>query len=397
MQTPVSEPTSPAPSRAKTRSKPKVKAPPDGFYTKLPNEFFKYLMAEDKLIGKTQIYAVLCILRHTWGADGRPEWASLSIDQIAEECGKADRMGMHRVLIDLHERDIIEAEERKGCATKRYRLTPEKWEKARLREATPEPAREKQKPAEPASDKLVVQPGRKPMCVPARMEPKDREPVDFRFELVNTGSLPVEVSPLVEADVVRIVFCSNPPEEAKEKRTLIGLQSYKKKTDSEQNQQLSIFGAAISRILRLELENPFFLDNPLDMALALKTIEKAGPDLPVEVFEAYCHKHYGIMRKKKLRLSPGILPDFAEQAAEEYRKLKLLRELEAKNRPAPPPPPTFTAEELAELAEIEARQALLCERCGGTMQDPTAFRQQNGKKLPVDCTACNGTGRKAGA
>jgi hypothetical protein len=113
-------------------------------YSKTPHEYGDILIRPDekgrtKLGGALQRDLVYWIERHTWGKNvgtsakvERPEYAKLSLSQLAKLCG-SDRRTVARALADLAERRIIEARDREGCGptvAKMYKLTPAQWKKA---------------------------------------------------------------------------------------------------------------------------------------------------------------------------------------------------------------------------------------------------------------------------
>ena len=113
-------------------------------YSKTPHEYGDILIRPDdkgrtRLGGALQRDLVYWIERHTWGKNigapakvERPEFAKLSLSQLAKLCG-SDRRSVARSLADLTERGIIEARDRKGCGptvAKMYKLTPARWKKA---------------------------------------------------------------------------------------------------------------------------------------------------------------------------------------------------------------------------------------------------------------------------
>lgn len=114
-------------------------------YVKNPHTYGDILIRPDekgrtKLGGALQRDLVYWIMRNTWGKNigkpgaeiERPEFAKLSLTQLAKLCG-SDRRSVARSLADLTDRGIIEARDRKGCGptvAKMYKLTPERWKKA---------------------------------------------------------------------------------------------------------------------------------------------------------------------------------------------------------------------------------------------------------------------------
>lgn len=214
---PVSKPTGRGAARLQYAKVPrKTTAEDPAAYSKTPHEYGDVLIRPDekgrtKLGGALQRDLVYWIERHTWGknvgASGskveRPEFAKLSLSQLAKLCG-SDRRSVARSLADLADRGIIEARDRQGCGptvAKMYKLTPAKWKKARYYEppklaeedAAEEDAAAKESAEIEASAELeaTVNPGRvsKPQAVdvsPTKGAPAVRirivyRPVDFPF------------------------------------------------------------------------------------------------------------------------------------------------------------------------------------------------------------------------
>jgi len=86
------------------------------------------------LSGLLQSNLIYWISRKTVGDEKRPEWARISITQLAQLCGGVERKSVATALADLLKRQIIAAPVREGCAAntpKMYKLCPENWRKAK--------------------------------------------------------------------------------------------------------------------------------------------------------------------------------------------------------------------------------------------------------------------------
>jgi hypothetical protein len=307
-----------------------AKTGPDGYFTKLPNEFYRYLMAEDKLSGVVQIYVLLAIIHHTLGAEGRPEWARLSLAQFARIC-HTDRIGACRVLADLVKREIIAEQPGKGCKTdiKGYRITPEKWKNAPpykppvTAKAIDDAETEEESVSDAAQqrashgDKLIVRPGRKPACVPARLAPKDRDPVDFQIRYLNTGTEPVEISATNSAAVLTITFSATPKQQAKEKRSGVACVLIANSV-SPSDSALSDFTPVISALMLSEFRKPLDPADKGDQKFIQSIVEAAGPDLPASEFETYSSAAIREMRRNRKPVTSGILVYLARKAAGQH-------------------------------------------------------------------------------
>jgi len=125
MQAPQLESPPPAkPARKYAAGEPRTN------FGKLPNDY-SVLIRDKKLSGAMQRDIIWIIMRATWGAEKRPEWASLSLSAIAEDCGGVDTGSLSAELSDLADRKIIQVQDRKGCGVKRYKLTPANWRMAK--------------------------------------------------------------------------------------------------------------------------------------------------------------------------------------------------------------------------------------------------------------------------
>lgn len=130
MASPALKPQAPRPQRIQ----PIREGAEDGIrgFTKQPHEY-EYLVTGNKLSGLLQSNLLYWIGRNTWGKANRPEWARLSITELAKLCGEVERKSVATALADLLERGIIAAPDRNGCAAntpKMYKLCPENWRKA---------------------------------------------------------------------------------------------------------------------------------------------------------------------------------------------------------------------------------------------------------------------------
>jgi hypothetical protein len=141
----------------------KTKQDDPASWSKTPHEYGDVLITGKKLGGALQRDLIYWIERYTWGKNTgtptvvkRPEFAKLSLSMLARLCGGVERKSVAIALKDLEARGIIEARDRKGCGAtvgKMYKLTPEKWRKAKPYEApTPKQIAEAEAEAEAEAD-----------------------------------------------------------------------------------------------------------------------------------------------------------------------------------------------------------------------------------------------------
>lgn len=110
---------------------------PKGF-TKFPHQYMTLLKRDRhgrrKLMdGHVQRDLLYVIGLKTVGAEARPEWAHISIRELADMCD-VSVSSVKTALDDLEARHIIAARDRSGCAQttgKMYKWTPAHWEKAK--------------------------------------------------------------------------------------------------------------------------------------------------------------------------------------------------------------------------------------------------------------------------
>lgn len=341
------------------RSKSDRSTPP-WTYSTMPNAFDD-LIADGKLSGVLQRDVIWIILRATWGADGRPEYARLSLREIARRC-REDSGNVGRAVADLAKRKILEINEGKGCSktAKLYKLIPENWKDAAPYEAP------KAKPVDDEADdaegtdednpqhkrlhggKLIVRPGKKPARTAARLEPKDREPVDFKIEYANTGTSPVEVSATTTADVLTITVNAKATEsERKENKRVFPTAPHQ--TPLLINQRLTEFSTAICELSLSEFQKPLDPADPTDRKYISDICELAGPDLPAAEYAAYARSEIRTMREGRKNVASGILRPLATQAATRHARLKQAKAL---HRPAPNSQPVSDDDENAWLEQI---------------------------------------------
>ncbi len=160
-------------------------------YTKQPHEY-EHLITGNKLSGLLQANLIYWIGRNTFGKESRPEWARLSITDLAKLCGDVERKSVAVALADLLERGIIAAPPREGCAAntpKMYKLCPENWRKAPSYKPAPDPELVKlakaveagwQEEAEEEPERTVA-PGKSSKPVTVAMPQKDADPFPVRI------------------------------------------------------------------------------------------------------------------------------------------------------------------------------------------------------------------------
>ncbi len=312
-------------------------------YGKLPTSY-DILIRERKLSGAIQRDVIWIIMRATWGSEKRPEWAALSLSQIAEQCGGVDPTNLSTELLDLAERQIIEVEDRKGCGVKRYKLTPANWRNAKPYEKKDDPRTEAAAAVKANADTLIVRPGSKGTCRPARLMPAGSEPVDFQIAYSNVGSVPVQVSSFVEADIVRITFGDHKAKrEQKANPAIVDRR--------EEGKAKTAVGIDLTRQIAFENGSRILLEsyftqpftpktNPADQKLFAQILEAAGPDLHPDFFDSYCRAEIDAMRRKRKPIYSGILVPLASQAARKWPLVQAdIAAAAPPPQPAPLPPP----------------------------------------------------------
>jgi hypothetical protein len=433
--------TKPTPAKAKARSSEKQasenykeiptgnhKADPVGF-TKHPHAY-GHLLKGGKLGSQLQRDLIYWIEFYTYGQEDRPEWAKKSLADFGKLCqswdqekGKltpADRKNVRIALADLETRQIIESRDRKGCGpttAKMYRVTPENWYKAppyvpptpkQIADAEAEAAEETAADSPAADSPEVIS------DAPAPEEPETRP----ETTTVSSGRIsrpqPVNIRPTKDAEPIVIRLVYNPtgfdfPVSFRARPGQNGRIHVSAHPHQTGEIKANDCGSGHPQLKKSFVENKRFNDIdvcanaisvetwgiPLSDA-RVKLIAAAMPTAPVELFDRIARRKLSA-RNAASKHVPGLLIHLAEEAETGHAKWLALQQRQKAAQPAPAPPVTFTPEELAVLAEHEAQIAQLCERCRGRQTDPTGFRKEGNKRLPVPCTECDGTGRKAGA
>lgn len=334
-------------------------------YSKTPHEYGDILIRPDekgrtKLGGALQRDLVYWIERHTWGKNvgtaakvERPEFAKLSLSQLAKLCG-SDRRSVARSLADLAERGIIEARDRAGCGptvAKMYKLTPIRWKKApyyeppTLADVDPdddpeiEEAREAYDEAmrEQEDHEATVEPGKvsKPQPValslsrgaPAVTLRISYRPVDFPFP---------------------VAFSARPGRNGRMQVSCRATTLHRFASPSPVESRVTVEDAQVRSYRTFVSEFVLnFWGKSADEALVSRIVA-AADGAPVSVFERIVVEKFKRSRTGTNH-STGLLPALAADAA------KAWKEAEAR-RPAPPIPPT--AEEIVEIdRQIEAMMA----------------------------------------
>jgi len=188
----MASPALKAPAPRPQRLQPIREGAEDGIrgFTKQPHEY-EYLVTGNKLSGLVQSNLIYWIGRYTWGKPTRPEWARLSITELAKLCGDVEPKSAATAMADLLERGIVAARDRNGCAAntpKMYKLCPENWRKA--------PAYDHKSPinlaqkieagweaeaAKEAESERVVKPGQNSRPITVALPVKDAKPFPVRI------------------------------------------------------------------------------------------------------------------------------------------------------------------------------------------------------------------------
>jgi len=330
----------------------RTKADDPRHYTKNPHAYGDELISGGKLGGALQRDIVYWIARHTIGAVTpnrkepdtivRPEWAKLSITQLARLCQVWDddaeklrpveRKSIAVAVADLETRGIIEARDRKGCGktvAKMYRLTPERWKEAKpykpptpkqLADAESEILDEDdddqdddQQHLPDAGDPVNVDPGRRsrPQQVPLQLR-RDaapvtirlvyhaggfEQPITFRARTGRNGRLEITAAPHVSYG------CAQPQRSA--------VSSPSKPAVTVDTEQVK----AYKSFLREFCLNAW--GKVADEALVSSVISSSR-GAPLPYFTARVHEKFS----KRNRHTSGILSNLASDAAEAWRAVK---------------------------------------------------------------------------
>lgn len=419
-------PTSPAKVLASPRAKARAayaKVPtktvaddPDR-YTKNPHDYGDLLITPDargrtKLGGTLQRDIVYWIARSTWGKNigtptkvVRPEWAKLSLTQLAKLCG-SDRRDVARAIADLQQptkenpkgRGIIEARDRSGCGptvAKMYKLTPERWRKAAYYEpvavAEIEAADEQEATEEtPASDPLespeaTVEPGKASKPQPVAVSVSGGAPAVAIRVVYRSVDLPFPVRfnarsgrngrVQISCRVVSPQFFANPSPHVL--------------SVTEANAEVNPYDKFLTH---------FVLDNwgkTADEVLIKSVVSECG-GAPISVYENIVRKKFA---KGIGRHTTGLLISLAHEAARAHNAIQARDAHEAAEQARQRP--QYTAVELAALeAEMNrpsVPQAPQCGICKGSGKGKEAWSNQGGvyAARPTKCGPCKGTGREA--
>lgn len=359
-------PAVPVPSPAATPERKPGRGEPSKNYTKIPNAYWD-LIEQNKLRPGLQDRILLIIMRLTWGASERPDYAPISLETFAQKCGGAMRGTISKELQDMADRGLIEMQASNGCKTalKLYRLCPVKaWRHVRpyeIREV--EADNPELEPAE-GCDKLTLEPS-ETTTVKARLTPPDREPIDFQIAYENAGEDAVEVSSSVASTVVRVVVrtantwrsCTDPLQQtAEQKANAVSCRKQEQKANTDVDKRLTSFVLPLVRLFFAQFSLPFDPDRQkADQQFVKKVLAAAGPQLTPEFFEEFAVEQIRAMRRKHKPVEPGILIHLAKQAARAHQ----FREANAppeRSSGAMIDGRPFTDAELAE-AETESRKA----------------------------------------
>ena len=325
------------------------------------------------------------IERNTWGKNTgtplkivRPEWAKLSLAQLAKLCG-SDRRTVARSMADLVTRGIIEDRDRTGCGAtvaKMYKLTPARWKAAPYYEPAvmeeedapeldEEEAADTTEPVQ-ASDELeaTVQPGKVSRPQPIAISPAGGAPHVTIRVVYRSVDLPFPVA-----------FKAHPGRNGRVQITCRATAP-----------QFSAFCSPIISPVTVESNQfksyrdhlePFVLNfwgKALDEVL-LNQIVRASNGAPVSVFENIVLKKFKNSRKAEGHKT-GLLVNLAEDAAKAW----------AIQQRQPKAQQTRRAEDAA---------ADQCDLCSGRGSLPSGQVDPLGAAtLGPDCPDCGGTGTR---
>jgi hypothetical protein len=389
---------------------------PAGGFTKNPHDYGDLLIRPDargrtKLGGTLQRDIVYWISRETWGKNVgtplkvmRPEWAKLSLTQLAKLCG-SDRRDVARALADLQQpteanpkgRGIIEARDRSGCGptvAKMYKLTPERWKKAPYYE--PVAVNE----IEAADEEAATE------------ETPASDPIETPDATVDPGKaskpqrVAVNVSSGAPAVAIRVVYRSVDlpfPVRFNARSGRNGRVQISCRVSSPQffaNSSPHVSGVSTANVEVKPYDKfltRFVLDNwgkAADKVLIESVISEAG-GASISVYE-------NIVRKKFVKgvgsHTTGLLISLAKEAARAHNAIQARDAQEAAEQARQRP--QYSADELAALeAEMHrptAPEAPRCGICKGSGKGKEVWSNQGGiyAARPTKCEPCKGTGRE---
>lgn len=396
-------------------------------YTKNPHEYGDILISGGKLGGTLQRDLIYWIERYTWGTNSskvkgvitRPEYAKLSLSGFAKLCQVYDKGKLRPVekksiavaLADLERRGIIEARDRKGCGpttAKMYKLTPEKWAKAKPYEPpTPKEIEDAEACAgeedetipepDPASpDSSTVASGKVSRPQPVSMRIKDAPAVTIRIVYNPRGfDFPVTFSSRPGANG-RLQVTATPHRHSEEKANDYGCAQPQLKNQTVESKRLADFDLAINRItLRV-------WGKAADDTVIAEVIKAAGA-APVEYFQRIADRDKRLDQRKARDNSPRVLRYLAAEACTSFAKEQAIQARDEADRPKAV---ISTPEQFAELEKAEqAREAAIlaeqarpkCKACKGTGRGKEEWLNIGGHYGPRSkaCPACEGSGKAA--
>jgi hypothetical protein len=367
-----------------------------GQYTKNPHEYGDLLIVGGKLGGTIQRDLIYWIQRHTWGDARRPEYAKLSLSQLAKLCGGVEKKNVSIALADLFDRQIITIKDRTGCGNtvaKMYKLTPEHWKEAR-KYTPPSPAAlakaqavaEAEDNAEeaentkaatscPTAAPIQVRRGKPSQPQPVQIQLRDSDsPVKLSIVYHNecpdaltfssrtgkNGRLEVFAAPHCSPRNSPAPNTENPSNYSRTRLQQNPENSGQPQHNKEFKQYLSFCQSfVISRFRK-----------PLDPELFTRIMNAAG-NAPLEMFAQIVNDTFRAPGARKH--TSGLLVALATRAAQAHAV-----EIEAQNHATP-------FDKATEPAQIDPNA---CLQCGG---DPKIDLRKFGMGI-VDCEECKGTG-----
>ncbi len=289
-------------------------------YTTVPNVVIERLM---RCLTYTEFGIVLILLRETVGGRGRPEWAEITQQELADAKGVTVREITSSLVSLEHRKKLIESKKvGKGL---RYRVIPERLNLVEEREA-----RTIQENTEPravgSKEKFTFD-----YSQPARAAFK--EPTS-EIELVAARDTPgFSVERSMSGSVPRFIIGLQA-----DSRTPVLVSRSAPVSLSKSDTGTPVLVSAPERALR-ELLTPVFLDlfhrKPDD--LLLHQVERELKGAPIEHYGRLVHKR---IRHKTGEIKSGLFVVLAREAADAAAEI-------ARRHPEPPPPPkpsSFVAE-----------------------------------------------------
>lgn len=378
-------------ARIPTRSK----ASDPRVYTKTPHAYGDILIKGNKLGGPLHRDILYWVERHTWGTNvskrageiSRPEYAKLSILQLAKLCGDVQPTSVAIALTYLIKHKIIEVRDRTGCdksVAKMYKLTPEHWKDApsylRNTAAVDDGEEDEQDGApEDETQGYTVAPGAASRPHAVSVQPKDGPAITVRVSYSPVREFPFPVRFHARSGKNGRLHISATPqfpgeEKAKSHTPTPVCQFAISSPSVEDNKRFNEFDVCVNSITR------DFWNQASEDDFVRQVVEHSA-GAPVELFDSISRLR---LKRKKKDDVPGLLRQLAAEAGRKHAKnVAILAQEALQNAPASPPRPLTAGERL----EMEQQDDLARQR----QQELDVQREAEWAK-GLRCSHCEGTG-----